>query len=256
VQIWRDGGVSGEEIVTRIIQSLPKYLRPGGEFFGLFAAAESNTIRLEQRVRRWLGDSESEFDVVFAGKKQFSAAQVASFVAQRALTPVDIDPAKVEKHLRAAGLTHYAHGVLGVRRHAREGAAWTFRTEFSAKSNGASFPYIFDCNSQKTLPLSKLRQLRPSLAADLRIKETHQVDAGKLRRTDLVLECDRPFHHAVKTDTWIRPLMDRFTGRATIEQIYAEASLAQILPAGLSLTQFIEVLQALFGRGYLIPEMT
>ncbi len=27
--------MSGEEIITRIIQSLPKYLRPGGEFFVL-----------------------------------------------------------------------------------------------------------------------------------------------------------------------------------------------------------------------------
>jgi SAM-dependent methyltransferase len=252
VQTWRDGGLSGEEIITRIIQSLPQYLRPGGEFFSAFAVAESNAVRLEQRARGWLGNLQREFDLVFAFKKQYSTKQVAKLVRERSQTPLDIDPTRVEDYLRAVGFTHYAYGVLGVRRHARSSEPWTFRTELSAKSNAASFPYAFDCISENFQPLSNAKQLRPALAGDLCVRETHQVDCGKLIRTELILEVDWPFHHAVKTDSWIRPLIDRFTGRASIEQLYTEASLAQTLPTGLSLAQFIEVVHALIRRGYLI----
>ena len=173
-------------------------------------------------------------------------------MVERSQTPLDIDPRQIEAHLREAGFTHYAFGVIGIRRRSHAGDPLTFRTEISAKSKEFSFPYTFERHSQKAQPLAKPKQLRPALSSDLRVKETHQVDSGKLRRTEFVLECDWPFHHAVKTETWIRPLMDRFTGRASVEQVFTEASLARILPAGLSLAQFIEVVQALLGRGYLI----
>jgi len=250
-QIWRDGGVSGEEIITRIVQSLPQYLRPGGEFFTAFAAAESETLRLEQRVRTWLGSAQSEFDVIFAFKRRFAFKEIANQVLARSQTPADIDPARIDQQLRELGFTHYASGVMGIRRHTAAANPWTFRTELSPKTNEASFGHAFDSNSD--LASSRLKQLRLSLPAGMRIRETHQVDQhGKLQLTDFILECDWPFHHTVKTDNWIRTLMDSFNGRASVEELYATARLTGALPSSFSLTEFIGLVRIFVRNGYLV----
>ncbi|MGH7459693.1 MAG: methyltransferase, partial [Longimicrobiales bacterium] len=61
--IFRDAGADGEELLRRIIQSLPQYLRPGGRFYCRTMATDRAGAALEQRIRAWLGQGDQEFDI-------------------------------------------------------------------------------------------------------------------------------------------------------------------------------------------------
>src|ERR1700688_2432957 len=62
--IFDSGGQDGEQIVRRIIEGLPRYLRPGGQFFALTMGTDRERL-FERRLRDWLGEAEGEFDVAF-----------------------------------------------------------------------------------------------------------------------------------------------------------------------------------------------
>ena len=60
---FADGGEDGETVLRGSIESLPLFLRPGGQFYAILLASDREGERLEQRVRRWLGATENQFDV-------------------------------------------------------------------------------------------------------------------------------------------------------------------------------------------------
>jgi carbamoyltransferase len=250
-QTWRDAGPSGEELVEAIIRSLPKYLRSGGEFFATFMARESDQAPVEQRARAWLDGSPDEFDVIFASKKQLSIRQVISVVQEKSHSPTDIDPAKLEASVRALGFSHYVSGIVGIRRHNAAGKPWTFRTELSRLTDECSFRHAFDWNGRRADPVSNARRLRPALAPGLSVTETCIVDHGKLKPEKLILEADWPFHHTVKTDMWIRAILEHFSGRSTVGEVYAKLTSTHTLPSGLSLAHFVDLVSTFVGRGYL-----
>jgi len=65
--IFDSGGQDGEQIVRRIIEGLPRYLRPGGRFYGLTMGSDRESP-FEQRLREWLSPAEREFDVAFVNR--------------------------------------------------------------------------------------------------------------------------------------------------------------------------------------------
>src|SRR3989442_11725046 len=57
---FRDGGETGETIIQRIVESLPRYLEPGGMFCSVTAGADLIAAPFEKRVREWLGGAPPE----------------------------------------------------------------------------------------------------------------------------------------------------------------------------------------------------
>jgi len=63
---FRDGGIDGEGITSRIFEGLADHLRPGGQCFVDCLMSSREGMPVEQRVREMLGSSSQEFDVVVA----------------------------------------------------------------------------------------------------------------------------------------------------------------------------------------------
>jgi SAM-dependent methyltransferase len=61
--IFRDGGEDGEQVIRGAVQGLARFLRPGGHFYALVMASDRAGETFEQRLRKWLGSQENEFDV-------------------------------------------------------------------------------------------------------------------------------------------------------------------------------------------------
>jgi methylase of polypeptide subunit release factors/transcriptional regulator with XRE-family HTH domain len=64
--IFRDGGEDGERVTWRILAGLAAHLQPGGTFYCDCVATDRDGAPLEVRIRRALGESDSEFDIVVA----------------------------------------------------------------------------------------------------------------------------------------------------------------------------------------------
>jgi SAM-dependent methyltransferase len=81
--IYRDGGETGETLVRRIVEALPQHLRPGGTYYSMCVGLDTDEGGFEQRVRSWLGESQDEFDVIFAFSDERSPARFVREVTLR-----------------------------------------------------------------------------------------------------------------------------------------------------------------------------
>ena len=61
--IFRDGGEDGEQVIRRAVEGLPRFLRAGGRFYSVLMASDRVGESFEQRMRKWMGSQESEFDI-------------------------------------------------------------------------------------------------------------------------------------------------------------------------------------------------
>ena len=61
--IYADGGEDGEFVTRGVVAGLPKMLNPGGQFVGAIRATDRKDGLIEERMRQWMGDAQSEFDI-------------------------------------------------------------------------------------------------------------------------------------------------------------------------------------------------
>ncbi len=256
--IWRDGGATGENLVRRIITELPQYLQEGGTFYIVCLGLDTRGGRFEERARRWLGESQDEFDIIFAFGKDVSPRRVAEAVVAK---EPDADPStigRLERAFEEAGTIRLVYGTLVMRRRAgRDGQPWTARTRLSEETEGSDFERAFDWRRQRTRPdfLTRLTDSKPRLAPGLRVKVTHIVLEGTLVPADFILETDKPFLCETRFDGWVIPLIAEFNGERTlgeVYQIYKEAGAETAMPDTFGLHDFAELAAMLIERGYLI----
>ena len=137
--IYRDGGVTGEHLVRRIVEGLPRHLRCGGTYFGLSLNIDTAAAPFEERARRWLGPAQSEFDMVLATSIEKTSESVMQRVAERYASVDATDLARMRDALENIGATRFVYGALAVRRRtpADRAKPCTVRTRMSDATIGA-----------------------------------------------------------------------------------------------------------------------
>src|SRR5438309_1467803 len=232
--IWRDGGVTGEALVRRMIERLPEYLEPGGVFLCFSLGADTEKGKFEARARGWLGARADEFDIIFACKELREPRQVLDSLARKhsELGPQVIE--KFESEFERAGVVHMPFGALCLRR-AADGPAhqpWTTRTKLSDQTDGSNFDVAFSTLERFSQPhfLESLREATPQLSPGLEVKITHVVHEGSLVPADFLFEIDRAFEAHVRFDSWMVPLLARLDGKTTLAKIYGDARVEATVP--------------------------
>lgn len=135
---YANGGEDGETVISGAVEGLPRFLRPGGRFHATLLSSDRNGERFEQRVRRWLGTAENQFDIAVA---VLSCDSPQGFLAQN-LTRGSICEADIPMwtQLLETNRTEtvlYAH--LIVQRHKGEREPATVRVQTAVESNA---PYL------------------------------------------------------------------------------------------------------------------
>ena len=80
-EIYYGGGQDGEQITRRIIEGLPRHLEGGGRFYCVTLGTD-RTEPWEVRIRSWLAEFESDFDI---GVIVDQNIEVSRFAAQSAI---------------------------------------------------------------------------------------------------------------------------------------------------------------------------
>jgi hypothetical protein len=70
--LYRDGGQIGDELITKIVEALPRYLSPGGYFYAHSVVPERRSTKLEDRLRELLGEQSKNFDLAVVTLKETS----------------------------------------------------------------------------------------------------------------------------------------------------------------------------------------
>lgn len=259
--IYRDGGETGERIVRRCVEGLPRHLRRNGMFFALCAGWDTDAGAFEERARAWLGDARDEFDVLFAvGNEKSPRDFVKEWADQRG------DAAR--EHIGQwdllfdqIGARSQVYGALVMRRRADEiGAserpARTARYDLSTATDAACFEWILrwqDWTTEKRTAgtlLDAIADLRLRLPSTVRVVVTHTVAEGALAPSRFVIEASRPFLATTRVDPWMAMLLNRFDGERPARAVYDDEHAAGRLPASFGPNNFADLVERFIERGY------
>lgn len=233
VTVWRDGGATGESLVTKIIEGLPTYLRPGGIFCCVTQGLDTEEGRFEQRARGWLKESASEFDVVFASEHDRTPQRVLDLLAGKG-TLGDSGLRELQAEFERAKILNVPYGALFMRRAGSKAghSPWTARKRLSDETDGLDVEATFAKHDEMSdLGFNdNLVNVSPQLAPRLELKVTYVVDDGSLAPARYLFETDKPFSLRVEFDDWMVPLVTRFNGTLTVAEVYEEARSKEAIP--------------------------
>ena len=255
--LFRDGGDDGEQILARIIQGLPKHLRPGGNFYCITAATDREGEAVEQRIRRWLGDSQSEFDVllmaieyqkspesileaVIKGKGRFGELGPTSQLFRKLKVTGSFYGAVVVQRRRDGRPAATARTVKG-RNAGAEALEWFRKWETAAADPGFS---SFLCNS------------RPRISKYVKLLVTHTPQDGGLLPSEFLLRSSYPFQSEARIEPWVAAFVGSCNGNFTMREIYQELKRQDAISSQMGEEEFAGVLRLLISAGFLnIPDV-
>lgn len=215
--VFDSGGQDGEQVVRRIIEGLPNYLRPGGRFYALTMGSDREQP-FEHRLREWLGEASHEFDI--------------AFVVRRTISPHDYSADAVIKHqasvedivgwrelFRQWGVEAFAYGYLVIQRRATPRSVFTLRRTTSARTGPAEVAWLVDWGTV-ALDAEKLLEAKPRGRANVRLHVEHRFQDGAWQPETFGLESDYPFETLIRAESWTASLLMLADGTQTVRQLH------------------------------------
>jgi SAM-dependent methyltransferase len=237
-QIYRDGGLTGEGIIQRIVQALPRYLRPGGALHMMCAAWDAEDASFEDRARTWLGATHPEFDIVFAMHQSTPVAEVVKALAARDRDAGHTRETDWTEAFARARLAQQVYGALVIERHRENGSEpLTRRCRLTDATDGAAFSWLLGRvrwlerlkASGMLTPI--LLQSHPRFAPAATLNVVYGMETGVLAPQRVVLQTDQPFGAVTRLDPWMLGLLTRLDGERSLEAVYASVRDAGRAPA-------------------------
>ncbi len=255
VLLFRDGGEDGEQILARIVAGLPRHLRPGGRFYCLTLATDREGEPLEQRIRRWLGPAEAEFDVFavvtsIAPRPEGLAARIAEAKARGGQLN---DRVQLYEKLR---VTAVMYATLVVQRRTAGGAPVTSRAYKSAGAAGDAVEWFRRWETAAAAPdaASRILDARLRWAPSFSLHVTHTPSDEGLVPSAFELRSTYPFTAAAPAEGWVAVLMGASDGRRTARELYSVLREQNVISAEMTEEEFAGVLRLLIANGFLEHE--
>lgn len=252
--IFDSGGQDGEQIVRRIIEGLPRHLRPGGVFQSLTMGTDREQP-FEQRVREWLGPAEKEFDVAFVVRKTLEPHEWAADNVIRNKAPVT-DIINWRAFFKEIGAKAMAYGFITIQRREKVRAVFTVRRQTGPRTGTAEHAQLVRWEttmvSQGSGAVLSARP-NPSPGVKLRIEHSLETNAESSDWTpeNYLLSIDYPFNMELRAQPWTAYLLTcangSLTGAELLEKLKTDGALHPDTPSG----EFAEMIAQLISAGFL-----
>ena len=254
--IFQDAGAVGEEIVRGIVAGLPRHLSPEGRFYCLSLGMERQDEPLENRIRGWLGESESQFDVMVASIDTHTPEHVAS----QALVKGEIAHAEFVARKAAfaeAGVEQFVYGLTVVQHVGESGRrGFTVRRQTSPRTASAEVEWALRWESQAAsaaaVPL--LLGARPVRSKNLELRVLHRVEQGALTPVEFALQVAYPFNMECEVHPWTAALIELCDGSRTGLELHGHCLENAWIPAEITAEKFAGFLSLLVSGGLLEVE--
>jgi methylase of polypeptide subunit release factors len=247
---YRDGGKDGEQIFRRIVEGLPRFLRPGGTCYALLMATDREGEAFEQRIRRWLGESAGDFDI--------------AMVCDVAQDPVEFlrnaqKIAREEKEYRRilyreTKTSAVLYGSVAIRRKLEPGPPVVAARAFAGKTlSGNDLDFLLKWTAAVAAPggTEMLWNARPALGAHCELVVHHRVRDGKLAAEDFELRTAGPFASRGRTPAWAAEIVAECDGTRTWGERCEKRQAEGGIPPGVTRDEFTRMLAILVSTGVL-----
>ena len=250
--LYRDAGEDGEQIIRRAVEGLPDMLRPGGRFYSVQMAGDREGESLEQRVRKWLGPLQGEFDVVVGAH---SIRPPADFLADRMVraNATDLEDRDLLELWAETKTKYLVYGTLLIERHSTPRPALTARTLSGKGYTGRHLDWLLDWQKKVAGADSTemLLNARPSLTPDCSLHSVSRMRDGRFQMEEFVLKSQRPFHSTFRSEGWVTQVLSECDGMRTWREHFDRAKGAGLISERIPAKEFAGLLSLLVSLGIL-----
>ena len=250
--IFYGGGEDGEEISRRIVQEAPEYLRPGGRLYCRTLGTDRENAPFEKRVREWLGEKQSEFDVAIFISKNIEPFRFAveSAVKSGGGAREVKDWKKVFGH---HGIQDLLVGLVFLQRVKTPRPVFTIRRTLGKNGGRAAIEWIVRLEEmlQHENAVEMLLATKPRASQFLNLNIRHQVEGGELVPREISAFTPYPFPLDTKLQPWMCSLVCRCDGSHTIAELYQICKESGWIRTDTPLEQFARLAGVLISGGFL-----
>lgn len=243
--LFRDGGEDGEQILQRVIEGAVSHLNPGGRIYCQTQATDREGETIEQRVRRWLGTANTEFDifVIADGETRWEKGGKSR----------DVSPLFAELW-DALRVTTLFYGAIVIQRHARPKTPVTARRQRAREAADGALEWLLDWETGSSEEERRTRIAAGVLRCnpEIRLQVTHTLTPHGLQPTGFGIAVPRPFIVDAACQPWVAMLLGASDGRSTAAEIYRNFRQQEILGAEMGENEFLSIVDYLISHGVIL----
>jgi hypothetical protein len=253
-QIFYDGGADGEQVTRRCVEGLSRYLKPGGCFYCQAQGSDRTGAPLEQRIRGWLGESQSDFDVAVVEKRPQAPKDAAFIYALKSHGGFDAVDLMLES-LAAVGVESMAYGWMIIQRRNSDRRVFTVRRSAGQQSGSEEIAWLLQWETFAAAAASRefadLAEMVPIARRSLELHTTYRLKGGDLAPQDFTLHADDPFSMNCKVEPWVSYLIPLCDGKMTVRELFEACKSHGLIHAEAPAAEFFELLCTLISGGFL-----
>jgi hypothetical protein len=242
--------VDGESVTRHILEGVAAHLRPGGRCVIRAALSERRDAPIVQRVREWLGDASTDFDLVNIEHGEYGPMEAYRNATRGGTDFIDCE--RWLRHFEALGIERFAVCALELRREARAGSVLSERRVGGVTPRRElldwHFRWAYFVRDAGPTPEARLAGQHPSVPPGVRLAVhlTSHTD-GSWHTVGGTVETLWPSRALVKAPAVVPTLLELCDGTRDVPAILAALRAGGLVGDDVSLgalAQFVEVLAA------------
>ena len=252
-QIFYDGGADGEQITRRCVEALPRFLKPGGCFYCQAQGSDRKGAPLEERVRSWLGESQTDFDIAVVEKRAQARKDAAFIYALKSKGGFDTVELMLES-LVGLGVESMAYGWIIIQRKNDARKVFTVRRSAGLRTGPEEIAWLLRWEtfvSAGPSAFAALQGMRPVARPSLELRTIYRLRDGDLAPDQFTLHTDDPFSMDCKVQPWVSFLIPLCDGKLTVQQLLEACKANRFIHAETPHQEFSELLGVLISGGFL-----
>lgn len=255
--IFHGGGQDGEQITRKHIVELHGKLKPGGRLYCRCAGTDRKGEPLEQRIRKWLGENESEYDIAMQVLGYFDPWRFLAKSVRTGRTKAE-DLKQWEQVFQELGLERMLISIFVIQRHDSPRPAFTVRRDEGPYGGPRELEWMLHLHtalSQQGPELVLSSRLRANPALMLNIAHVPQDGDWQMRTQYVEVVHPHPMKFEVDPlSAYVLPKLDGSrTGREIFASLREEGVIEDANPEEL-LGNFAAGLASLAANGFLFVE--
>jgi methylase of polypeptide subunit release factors len=251
-QIFYDGGADGEQITRRCVEALPEFLMPGGCFYCLAQGSDRQGAPLQERVRGWLGEGHTEFDIAVVekrGQDPKDAAFIYALKSKGGFEVVDL----MRDNLSRLGVESMAYGWIIIQRKNKARSVFTVRRSAGRRTGREEIAWLLKWETFAAGPsaINDLLEMVPIARPSLELRVVHRMKEGELLPEHLALHTEDPFAMDCQVDPWVAFLIPMCDGQATVRQLWERCKARNFIHPEDPAEEFARLIGVLISGGFL-----
>jgi 16S rRNA G966 N2-methylase RsmD len=254
-EIYFDGGEDGEQLTRRILEGLQQHLNPGGRLYCRTLGTDREEAQFEQRLRGWLGDAESEFDIaVFVSKNLEPVRFATDSAVRRSAGQAEMNEWKAL--FERLHVKEILTGMVVVQRRESKRPVFTIRRSLAPKADSRATENVLRWETEMAAGhcLEKIFGAKPIASPRTELIVRHRIEGSDFTPQDFTLTNDYPFLMDCKVQPWMGYLLVRCDGSKSVQELYGECREAGWIDPNTPPREFVALIGLLVSGGFLSVE--